>query len=363
MSVHKDHKRNTWYFVVRIDGKQYKRRNKDWTLKRHAVEAEREFLTDYNKGKTLLSTDTFKEVSDKYVEFAKIHRKPGTVSNIQIALNKHILPFFQDMIIKDIQLYDVEEFQNYLLNKKYKYKGNLINYSNNYLSSIQLIAKSVFDYALKHRIIKYSPFQQVETAKKQTPDVKRKVAILSIEQFESFISVIEDLTHLALFSTLFWCGLRIGELLALDIKDYNPNNKTLNIYKNYSSHHQVVTSTKTGNNRVVDVPKQCYTLIEELIGSYSKFDYKESFPLFGFTQRLSKTKLDRHKKEYIKQANVPYFTFHELRHTHVSTLIQLGMRDIDIAKRLGHSVAMVNETYGHLFDSDREKLIDKLNNM
>ena len=134
MSVHKDHKRNTWYFVVRIDGKQYKRRNKDWTLKRHAVEAELEFLTDYNKGKVLLSTDTFKEVSDKYVEFAKIHRKPGTVSNIQIALNKHILPFFQDMIIKDIQLYDVEEFQNYLLNKKYKYKGNLINYSNNYLS-------------------------------------------------------------------------------------------------------------------------------------------------------------------------------------------------------------------------------------
>ena len=121
-----------------------------------------------------------------------------------------------------------------------------------------------------------------------------------------------------------------------------------------------MTSTKTGNNRVVDVPKQCY--INRRVNSYSKFDYKESFPLFGFTQRLSKTKLDRHKKEYIKQANVPYFTFHELRHTHVSTLIQLGMRDIDIAKRLGHSVAMVNETYGHLFDSDREKLI-MLNNM
>lgn len=363
MSVHKDHKRNTWYFVVRIDGKQYKRRNKDWTLKRHAVEAEREFLTDYNKGNTVLSTDTFKEVSDKYLKYVELNRKDSTIRNIRNTLKKHVLPFFGDKQVSNIKLEDIETFQNAILNTTYMRNGKKVQYSNSHIAYIQNITNAVFKYAVRHRVILYNPFDRVETAQKQTPDIKREITIITQEEFNNFIDQIEDITEKALYSVFFWCGLRSGEALGLNIEDYNKQDKTLNIYKSYSNHEQLITSTKTGNNRIVDVPIQCATLIEELIDSYSKFDYKGSFPLFGFTQRLSKTTLTRKKNEYIKQANVPYFTFHELRHTHVSTLIQLGMRDIDIAKRLGHSVAMVNETYGHLFAADREKLINKLNNM
>lgn len=60
---------------------------------------------------------------------------------------------------------------------------------------------------------------------------------------------------------------------------------------------------------------------------------------------------------------IPYFTFHELRHTHVSILIDLNMKPKDIAERLGHSVEMVNNTYSHLFPERKDLLLDKLNDI
>lgn len=44
------------------------------------------------------------------------------------------------------------------------------------------------------------------------------------------------------------------------------------------------------------------------------------------------------RNSYEGHLNVPWFTFHELRHTHVSTLIDIGWEAKDIADRLGHSV-------------------------
>lgn len=363
MSIHKDHKRNTWYFAVRIDGKQYKRRSKDWTLKRHAVEAEREFITEYSKGHKVLSTDTFKEVAGKYLNHIKLYRKIGTLKNKELTLKNHILPFFGDMVMIDIALKDIEDFQLYTLEKTYTRKGEEVLYSNDYMATIQLRAKEVFTYAVMHRIINFNPFDQVEIVRRHTPDTKKEVTIITKEEYDRFIDVVEDKTERALFSTLFWCGLRIGELLALDISDYNRSSKQLNIYKSYNNHQQQISTTKTGNNRIVDVPQQCQEDIEALLDSYKEFEYKSDFPLFGFTRRLSKSTLERSKQRYIEESGVPYFTFHELRHTHVSVLIQLGMRDIDIAKRLGHSVVMVNETYGHLFPSDKEKMMNKLNSL
>ncbi|WP_370456907.1 MULTISPECIES: tyrosine-type recombinase/integrase [Erysipelothrix] len=55
------------------------------------------------------------------------------------------------------------------------------------------------------------------------------------------------------------------------------------------------------------------------------------------------------EKENLFDAEVLYFTWHDLRHTHVSTLIDIGWEAKDISERLGHSVHEVNETYGHLF--------------
>jgi hypothetical protein len=39
----------------------------------------------------------------------------------------------------------------------------------------------------------------------------------------------------------------------------------------------------------------------------------------------------------------------------------MGFNPVEIAKRLGHTVEMVNNTYSHLFTSSQQSMADKLN--
>lgn len=62
-------------------------------------------------------------------------------------------------------------------------------------------------------------------------------------------------------------------------------------------------------------------------------------------------------------SGVKQIKIHEFRHSHVSLLIELGFRPIDITNRLGHTVTMVNEVYGHLFDKSQKDIINALNKL
>ena len=48
---------------------------------------------------------------------------------------------------------------------------------------------------------------------------------------------------------------------------------------------------------------------------------------------------------------------------HNTLLINLGFDSFDIAKRLGHTVDMVNNIYGHWFNDAQIKMVDKLNSI
>lgn len=54
--------------------------------------------------------------------------------------------------------------------------------------------------------------------------------------------------------------------------------------------------------------------------------------------------------------DVPYITFHDLRHTHASMLIAAGVDPVDVSRRLGHeSVAFTMRTYAHFFERQRRR--------
>lgn len=368
MSLHHDKKRKTWYFRVRVGNRHIIRRNKDWTERRLAKKAEQEFLRDLeNKDFTKIDS-TFDDVLEAYIEYLQLHRKQSTVSTSTFILNNHARSYFGEKPIAKITAKNIEDYQRHLLNKTYLRDGVETYYSNSTLSKIQIQVKLVFDYALRHRIISFNPFNQVETVTRHIIEEKDEITIITNEEFMQFMQVIddeeiEDLIDRSLFSVLYWCGLRIGEALALNVGDLDLKKKTLTVNKNYDTKNRILTTTKTSNSRIVDIPDKCLIELQALINRYNTLKHKKSFALFGLRKRLSKSSLERRKALYIEKADVPYFTFHELRHTHVSTLINLGMRDIDIAKRLGHSVEMVNNTYGHLFESDKQNMMEKLNKL
>lgn len=63
-------------------------------------------------------------------------------------------------------------------------------------------------------------------------------------------------------------------------------------------------------------------------------------------------------------AGLPALRFHDLRHTHVALLINLGVQPRLIMDRLGHStIATTMDIYGHIFPAAGREAADRLDQM
>ena len=61
-------------------------------------------------------------------------------------------------------------------------------------------------------------------------------------------------------------------------------------------------------------------------------------------------------------AGVKKIRIHDLRHSHISLLIEMGYSAVAIADRVGHESINITYNYAHLFPSTQTDMADKLNN-
>ena len=63
-----------------------------------------------------------------------------------------------------------------------------------------------------------------------------------------------------------------------------------------------------------------------------------------------------------KKQGLPLIRLHDLRHSHISHLIHLGVNPVAIAHRAGHeNVSITLNTYGHLYPDAEQEIMSKLN--
>lgn len=77
---------------------------------------------------------------------------------------------------------------------------------------------------------------------------------------------------------------------------------------------------------------------------------------------LSKSQLTRAIQKGSMKAGVKRIRIHDLRHSHVSLLIDMGFTALAIADRMGHESSDITFRYAHLFPSVQEKMADGLDN-
>ena len=61
-----------------------------------------------------------------------------------------------------------------------------------------------------------------------------------------------------------------------------------------------------------------------------------------------------------KEAGVKRIRIHDLRHSHISLLIDMGFSAVAIADRVGHESIEITFRYAHLFPSKQNEMADKL---
>ena len=135
------------------------------------------------------------------------------------------------------------------------------------------------------------------------------------EEFDAFIECVKDkpLSYYA-FRTMFWTGVRVGELLALTLKDFNAEERTLSITKSYQriEGRDVITEPKTQKGkRVITLPDFLATDLEEYVNM-----------LYGMTEddrlfRVTKHYLVKEMARGAKLSGVKKIRVHDIRHPYV----------------------------------------------
>ena len=64
-----------------------------------------------------------------------------------------------------------------------------------------------------------------------------------------------------------------------------------------------------------------------------------------------------------KEAGVKRIRIHDLRHSHISLLIDMGFSAVAVADRVGHESIEITYRYAHLFPSKQMEMADKLDDL
>ena len=162
------------------------------------------------------------------------------------------------------------------------------------------------------------------------------------------------------FEMLYWCGIREGELLALTAADFNFDKETVTINKSYQRLHgeDVITTPKTKkSNRTIKMPKFLCEEMKEYLGMI--YGLKKKDRIFTVTKSYLHHEMDRGAKA----AGVKRIRIHDLRHSHISLLIDMGFSAVAIADRVGHESIDITYQYAHLFPSKQVEMADRLDDL
>lgn len=336
-----------------------------WNTQNAAQKGYEQWITEHpSHPKANTSTLDFSALSAEYKTHIRLNVKESSYTAIVQRFDKYILPVFSKRKVTDITAADLIKWQNDLTDKGFSLK---------YKNSIRSSFTGFYNYLKIYNV--NNPFAFVKGFKRNK-QAKREMLYWTEEEFTQFISVVNDFRFKCVFIFLYLTGCRKGEACALKWRDINFEKATVNINKNLTratdtnravnegeilSNNYRITTPKTENSyRQILLPDSLVETLKEL-HNISSSDF-----VFGINGNFLPFQTLQHAFErYIKISGVKSIRIHDLRHSHVSLLINKGDNQLStiyiIAARLGDDVEMVFKTYGHLFPSSQKDIIQKLN--
>ena len=352
MPVFKDEKRGTWYVMAWYrdwTGERKQKCKRGFPTKREAQDWERSFQMQ-----TAADMDmTFEAFVELYTKDVRPRLKENTWLTKENIIQKKILPYFGKRKISEITTKDVIAWQNELLAYRDEQRKP---YSQTYLKTLHNQLSAIFNHAVRYYNLRENPCKKAGSMGKKK---NREMMFWTKEQYLKFAEVMMDkpLSFYA-FEMLYWCGIREGELLALTPADFDFEKRTVSINKSYQrlNGQDLITTPKTEkSNRIITMPQ----FLAEEIQDYIKMLYGIGPNDRMFT--VTKSYLHREMDRGAKEAGVPRIRIHDIRHSAVSLLIDMGFSATAIADRVGHESIDITYNYAHLFPSKQAEMADKLN--
>lgn len=256
---------------------------------------------------------------------------------------------FEDITIKDIPIDLIKKFT---LLDAYEYLTYLKDDRNNSTRTRarkSSALKQFFNYLhTKAFLIENNPLEELELPRIKMGLPKYLTLEQSLELLKDISSknVTRDYCMICLFLN---CGMRLSELVGLDVNDYSKDNKTLRLFG------------KGRKERIVYLNNSCTEALdvwlEERKNKYEELSCDAIF-VSGQRKRIDKRRVQQIVEENLKRAGLSNLgiTTHKLRHTAATLMYQHGGTDTLVLKEiLGHKSIATTEIYTHLSSENLKK--------
>ncbi len=346
MKAEKDPKTGKWNIQYRYknwDGKQKKSTKRGFRTKKEAEEWLRNFLAMKQSNLTM----TFSSFVELYYADMEKRLRENTMRTKKYIMGIKILPYFGEKPMCDIKATDIRLWQNELMEQ---------GFAPTYLKTIQNQLSAVFNYAVRYYELPSNPCLKAGSMGKSRAE---EMDFWTKEEFMRFADSIMDkrMSYMA-FTTLYWTGMRLGELLALTWKDVDLERKSISINKSYQriNKRDVITPPKTPKSkRVIRIPEFLAVDLRDFKESF--YEVKEDDRVFPITKYFLEHEIVRG----IKKSGVKKLHIHGIRHSCASLLVEMGFSPLEIAERLGHEkIETTLNTYSHLYPQKQDQLADRL---
>lgn len=213
--------------------------------------------------------------------------------------------------------------------------------------------KSFFKYLVGESLIKENPVETLET-----PKIWRKLPHnISLNEVESLLNQPDTETPLglrdkAMLEVLYATGVRVSELISLELNDLNLE---VGFIRSYG---------KGGKERVIP--------LGEVAQSYLKVYLEKSRPLLVKNKNVPGLFISRRKmpmtrqafwktlKQYVLKANISApVSPHTLRHAFATHLLERGADLRSVQQMLGHSDISTTQIYTHVVQERMREVFDQ----
>ena len=248
MSVFKNEDNGSWYTMVRYTNWKGERKQKckrGFATRKEAMDWEREFLQQQSADMDM----TFSAFVELYSRDMKTRLRQNTWLTKENIIQKKLMPYFGNKPMSEIGAKDIIQWQNEMMNLRGK-DGK--PFSATYLKTMHNQVSAIFNHAVKFYDLKSNPAAKAgSVGKKEAKDM----LFWTKDEYLKFADAMMDkpLSFYA-FEMLYWCGIRLGELLALTPADFDFTKSTLTISKSYQrlNREDVITEPKTPkSNRII----------------------------------------------------------------------------------------------------------------
>lgn len=352
-----------WYFCTRIkdkNGKSKQYHSKKYATKYEAQKAEREMLLKIDNQEYNPTDMTFKDLYDEFYEYKKDKVKFSTMKTYRV--NSRPLEMLWNVKVRDFNVSHYLKWRSSIANQDIALRTK-----NGYYKFFKLL----LNYGTKWHDFNFSSIYSKMEKFVDPNAVPKEMEFYTWEEFQKYISYEDDIKFRCVFETLYYCGLRRGELRGLSWDNIDFEEKTLSVKKNVvnvsgDGGYWHLTSPKTRTStRTIPMPDVLVNDLLKLKEQAKKYyGFSKTWFVFGDITPLHPDVLRRRKNDLAAKAGLKQIRIHDFRHSCASLLINNGASIMIVAKYLGH--AKIDETlntYSHLFKTKMDEIVSLMNDL